>query len=383
MTTKIFLSLSLIAIMACSSSPKSSNIIPSEKEPEGTYIEWDKSTMQRLGSGGYCRLTRLSNNDVLVTYNNVVKRSSDEGRTWSEPVEVFKSWTAERDGLQTLVNIANLEIVELSSGRLVAGCNYRPVEAEITPFAIAVAISEDKGLTWSEPKVIYEAQPRFIDGCWEPAFLELPSGELQCYFANEGPYTESSEQEISRLSSIDGGESWSDFTTVSFRADRRDGMPVAILYGDDILVSIEDNYIGKLKPYIVKSSLSDNFSQPVYADSPNRYSALKTPLADTVYAGAPYIVAMVSGEIVLSYQTTENRNSKWELSTMEVAISDDGGKSFYNASRPFDVPLSCEAKWNSVAVWDSTRVAALASTNFAGLGVETWLILGEIKKNNK
>lgn len=383
MKTKIFLSLSLMALVACSSSPKGLEEIPADKEPEGTYIKWDKSSMQRLGNGGYCRLTRLSNSTVLVTYNNVVKHSADNGKTWGEAIEVFKSWTAEKDGKQTKVNIANLEIVELASGRLVAGCNYRPVEAEITPFAIAVATSEDKGLTWSEPQVIYEAQPRFIDGCWEPAFLQLPSGELQCYFANEGPYTESSEQQISRLSSTDDGATWGDFTTVSFREGRRDGMPVPILYNDEILVSIEDNKIGEFKPYIVKSSLSDNFSEPVLADSPNRYSALKTPLADTVYAGAPYIVAMPTGEVVLSYQTTEHRNKNWELSTMEVSISDDGGKTFYNPSRPFDVPLACEAKWNSVAVWDSTTVAALASTNFAGLGIETWLILGEIKHNDK
>jgi len=350
--------------------------------------------MQQIAEmGGYPRLTRLKDSTLLVIYetrtgNVHLKKSTDDGKSWSAPVEVFSKFVyASADGKSTIVNIANPEIKQLDNGDVVIACNYRPQKAEIAPYSIVIRRSTDNAQTWLPPQCLYSAAPRFTDGCWEPSFLQLPNGELQVYFANENPYRNSDEQEISMLRSGDNGLTWSKKTvTVSFRKSRRDGMPVPVILGGDIVVAIEDNKIGQFKPYTVRSAISKNWSEPVLADSPNRHYALDKIVADTVYMGAPYLIKLPNGQTLLSYQTNEGRRHDWEGSTMEVAIGDTEGKKFGKRTRPFDVPLNKEAKWNALSVWNGRTVAALSSSDFKSRHVAPWLIKGyiipEIKLNN-
>lgn len=359
---------------------------------EGIRIAWDYSSMQKLaptgqrvaGWAGYPRVRKLKDGTLMAVYdidgNGEMTQSQDRGKTWSEPVITFKKHpSVNAKGESTIVNIANSELCQLQNGDLIMACNYRPAKNEIAPFAIAIRRSSDMGHTWSDDQVIFEAQPRFTDGCWEPSFLQLPNGEVQVYFANEAPFTDSDEQNISMHSSLDNGKTWSkEVKAVSFRAKRRDGMPVALLVDDEILVSIEDNHIGQFKPSIVRTSVSDNWITPVLADSPQREYALKNPLPDDVYAGAPYLMRVPSGEVILSYQTTSGRTSNWELSTFEVAIGDTKGRHFEKLSRPFDIPLDREGKWNSISLWDERTIVAAATTSFRNVGCEVWMILGHI-----
>lgn len=352
---------------------------------DGVRIAWDYSSAKQLAAtGGYARVLRIKDGTLLAVYedrrgNSMLIRSGDNGETWGEPLKVFSKFTASKDGKSTDVNIANPEIYQLQDGSLIMGVNYRPAIAEIYPFAIVVTRSTDNGYTWTTPQMLYEAAPRFKDGCWEPAFLQLPNGQLQVYFANENPYQSSDEQEISMLASEDNGITWSNNTTkVSFRAGRRDGMPVPVIANDEILVCIEDNKIDQFKPYIVRTKISDSWKTPVLAESPNRSYALKEALPNSVYAGAPYIAKLASGELVISYQTTDNRTADWEMSTMEVAIGDKSGNLFTKKSRPFDVPLNKEAKWNSISNFDEFTLLAVASSNFDGNDVGVWIKKGYI-----
>src|SRR5690606_20369891 len=125
----------------------------------------------------------------------------------------------------------------LRSGKLLVFWNERPLDAlkyqhdpappgALTrPIKIRMASSIDQGLTWSAPQTVYTAGPSFQDGCWEPAAIQLPDGEVQVYFANEFPYQETAEQEISLISSADEGASWSPSRPIAMRRGRRDGMP--------------------------------------------------------------------------------------------------------------------------------------------------------------
>lgn len=361
----------------------------------GIRIEWDQSTLQRLAPregrqlpyAGYPRVKRLCDGIAVAVYeaqgNAELIWSLDSGKSWSNPVITFHAhMRVDSMGKEAKVNIANPEFIALHNGDWVVACNYRPTKPEVTPFAIAISRSNDRGKSWSKPQVIFEAEPRFRDGCWEPAFLQLPDGTLQVYFANEAPYTATDEQEISVLASNDNGQSWDARPrTVSFRAGRRDGMPVPLLVDDEILVAIEDNKVGQFKPYIVRTTITANWTQPVTADSPFREYALQDSLPDGVYAGAPYLTRLPSGEVLLSYQTTSGRSNDWEKSTMAVAIGDKGGRHFQKVSQPFPVPLDKEAKWNAIDVWDEDTVVATSATNYDGGSIGAWMILGRIKRD--
>jgi hypothetical protein len=359
---------------------------------DGLRIAWDYSSMQKLapvGSRklnwvGYPRVRRLQDGSVMAVYETgsdvEMVRSYNNGKNWQEPKILFEKLQVENEnGVLTEVRMANPELCQLQNGDLVVACNYRPVKAEITPFAIAVKRSTDNGQSWTESQIIYEAEPRFSDGCWEPAFLQLPDRELQVYLANEAPYTHSNEQEISMISSQDNGVTWNkNIKTVSFRENRRDGMPAPLLVDDEILVAIEDNKIGQFKPYIMRTSVSENWKTPVHSNSSNREYALKDSLPDEIYAGAPYLLRVPSGEVVLSYQTTSGRTSNWEMSTLEVAIGNKKGRNFEKLTRPFDVPFDREAKWNSISMWDENTVVAAATTSFRSPNCEVWIILGHL-----
>lgn len=350
-------------------------------------IEWNYSTMKKLAdTGGYPRMKKLADDSLLIIYQDYLgdvdyKRSYDGGRTWSEPCRIFTQFVySDLKGESTVVKIANPEIYQLKNGDLVVACNYRPEKEEIAPYAIVIRRSIDDGKTWLAPQLLYSAAPRFKDGCWEPSFLQLPDSELQVYFANENPYRQSDEQEISVLSSYDNGKTWTEKPrTVSFRKDRRDGMPVATIIGDEIVVVIEDNNIDRFKPYIVRNKLSENWKSPVLADSGLREYCLIEQMNDSVYMGAPYILRLPHGEALISYQTNENRQSDWEFSTMEVAIGDKSGRSFGCRTQPFPVPLDKEAKWGSLTLVNDSTVAALTSSNRDSEKIAPWIIFGHIK----
>lgn len=374
----IFLSVFLFAALSCENR---------ENQAEKDYfIEWDNTSLICIAEeGGYPRLIKLVDESLLAVYENrrgdvVIKKSFDNGSTWSDPVVSFEAFnfTDTKTGEETRVNIANPEIIQLPDGDLLLAVNLRPRIEGIYPFSIALKRSSDNGATWSDADILFQAAELFRDGCWEPSFLLLPDGTIQIYFANEYPYQESDEQEISVLTSADNGFVWdSQPKKVSFRQNHRDGMPVGVHDGESVYVVIEDNVSGQFKPWIIRSSIKNSWEYPILSDSPGRYSALKKSLPDTVYAGAPYIIRTDSGIYLISYQTTENRSSNWELSTMEVVISDKP-YDFRNSTQPFDVPLNKEAKWNSLSDLGNNTIAALGSTNFNSEKTGVWMIKGKI-----
>lgn len=107
-----------------------------------------------------------------------------------------------------------------------------------------------------------------------------------------------------------------DAQMVSFRENRRDGMPVARILGDEIVVVIEDNNVDRFKPYTVRTEkLKDNWVKPVLADSPHREYALAEEDRQFRYIGAPYLLKLPTSETLISYQTNEKRASDWESHT--------------------------------------------------------------------
>lgn len=337
----------------------------------GRRLAWDFSSIKKIAPGTgrinayYARLIQRENNQLICIYevdgDVEIIVSNDSGLSWGTPVIV----SAKENGVSRSVP----EILELKNHTLLSSYNLRPSSNNQDPlkkYAIAVKRSFDGGLTWSNEKIIYTADYLFENGCWEPSQIQLPSGEIQLFFANENPYRESDEQEISMMRSYDNGLTWTTPVKVIFRAGKRDGMPVPLLLNDNntILVSIEDNgYPPEFKPSIIKSDVVRNWTNaPVSGTSSDRYMPLKNYLKPEVYAGAPYIQQLSTNEIVLSYQSTENRQSIWNFASMQVGLSDDNGSTFNRITVPFNIPITKSGLWNSVAIVND-NAWALTSTN--------------------
>jgi len=349
----------------------------------GSRISWDNSSLKKVSTGsgynGYARLIQLNNGSLICTYesdgNVLVVNSSDTGKTWSSPIIV----AAKSEG----VNMAVPDVLQLKDGSILICYNPRPTSsAPEKKFAIRTKKSYDNGLTWTDSRLLYEAGYQFGNGCWEPAAIQLPNGEIQLFFANEGVYTSSNEQNISLIRSLDNGLSWTNTPQiVSFRNGSRDGMPVPLLLknGTDIVFAIEDNGFSDFKPYIIKNSLAENWATIVDASSNRRSYALSDKIAENIYAGAPFLRQLASGETILSYQGTEGRENKLDFAEMKVVIGNEEARSFNRKSSPFKIPASKSGLWNSLSVIEGNLVVALTSTNaFSSGSSEVWMIKGHV-----
>jgi len=328
---------------------------------ERSRLFWDPDTKQLLTRGSYVRLRELNNGDWLVVASEagdiISVRSTDQGKTWQRAQHIIH--------FKPGYSLTNAEALQLQDGTIILGWNERVRDKsnEALKYSICCAISEDNGETWSEPIYIYTANHDFGDGCWEPAFLQLPNGDVQVYFANEGPYTQSHEQEISMATSKDGGKTWSNAAKISFRANFRDGMPVPLMLddGQTIAVAIEDNGTGnkRFRSAIVRTTLEDCWrSGFVDGTSPNRNMAY----TEEVYpsrcnAGAPYIAKLLTGEIILSFQGDGNGRVKWE--DMFACVGSADARDFVGMTQPFRTDTAYDCHWNSLSVLRNGKVIAL------------------------
>lgn len=352
---------------------------------KGKRIVWDQSTLTKVSPsvqyGRWCsypRMIQLHDGSLFCVYEQggeiASVRSKDKGESWSErQVLVAKA---------PKVNMAVPDLIQLKNNTIVVFYNPRPqtrgAQSEDLKYAISSIQSTDGGKSWSDNKTIYEADSKFENGCWEPSALQLPNGEIQLFFANESDYRNSNEQNISMLRSRDNGKSWTTKPEiVSFRKGSRDGMPVPLLLNNkEIVFAIEDNGFKNFKPYIIRNTIAENWKNTVDAGSASRSYALAEKIGDTVYAGAPYLRQLKSGETILSYQGTEGRINRMKYADMKVVIGDSEARNFTGKSTPFIIPAGKSCLWNSLTVLDDNTIIALTSTNAFGDRNEIWMVKG-------
>lgn len=333
---------------------------------------WRPETLRLVAPDGcYGRMIRLADGDMLCCYQyrrqSWVRRSADSGRSWDDGVRV----TAYDRGIA-----ANPELIQLASGRILLCYNERPDVAE-AHYTICVVHSDDNGRTWGVRRQLFEAGTLRRIGCWEPAPLQYPDGEIQIFFANEAPYPYSNDQEISVLRSTDNGASWQGPKTVAYRSDARDGMPVPLLLADGrtVVLAIEDSALdGPMKPVILRDSVEKRWLQTVIkGNSPMRESALLQPLPTDVYAGAPYLCRLPSGVTLLSVQSRERR----PYEEPAVYVGDADARNFTNRTFPLPLDPGIEGSWNSLFVKDENTVTLLSTTKINGRS-GIWAIDGTV-----
>jgi hypothetical protein len=337
-----------------------------------TRINWDRSTLMLLQQGGaYARMTRVGDG-LLCCFEHrgrcFVRHSVDEGKTWQDAIEAaaYEFGTA-----------ANPELLYCGQGRVLLFFNQRPND-HLHPYAIASAMSRDNGRTWvANSKPLYSAGPALGQGCYEPSAIQLSSGEVQLFFANEYPHRADGTQEISLLRSKDTGATWQPPIAVSYRAGHRDGMPVPIvlLNHRGMAFAIEDNGVTtdrEFKPTIIHSPSEADWGQPaIGADSAWRWGAVDGDWPGHVYAGAPYLRQLPGGETLLSCQSSHGTDAP----KMVIYIGDADAKHFGNPTEPFTGQT--RGMWNSLFVKNAETVTAISGTTINGQrGV--WAIDGHV-----
>ncbi|NDW10631.1 sugar-binding protein [Dysgonomonas sp. 520] len=334
---------------------------------QGSRIFWDLGSQTTVfPSGNYARMIELQDGRLLAVAEALggisITFSNNKGTSWSSPRLIASP--------PNKVSYAVPDVVQLLDGTILVGFNPRPMAPYSTDrlFGIRVLRSTDNGETWSDPYFVFDAKHVFVDGCWEPAFLELPSGEVQCYFANENEYTTNEDQNISMCRSFDKGVTWSKPVTVCYRAGSRDGMPAPLLLRDEseIVVIIEDNGWPGRRHFVattVRNTLDDNWTKgPVSATSSNREMIFETIPPAGLISAAPYIRQLPWGETVASYQSNENRISDdLQYFDMHVLVGDERAQNFKAKSTPFALGNDKHSIWNSVSVIDTGVVVALGS----------------------
>ncbi|MBT3268367.1 exo-alpha-sialidase [Candidatus Poribacteria bacterium] len=337
-------------------------------QPDGT-IEWSADAPTLICEAGvYGRMARTVSGALVCVHewhgDIWLSRLGADGWTLGAQVAAYEHGPA-----------ANPEIVVAPDGRLLCAYNERPRDG-VHPFAIAITSSSDDGHTWTAPRHVYRAGARWESGCWEPAMLATPSGEIQLFFANEHPYPDTREQEIALCRSLDGGATWTPPTAVIFRSGHRDGMPVPLALRDDsgTVVAIEDDGIdGILKPSVVFSPDPANWSgAPVGGDSPHRWPALRDPLPASTYAGAPYLRQLLDGTTILSVQSDEITPGE---PRMTVYVGDDRARDFVDPTQPFDGP----SRWNALFVHADDTITAVSTTEIGGVA-GLWAIDGRLRR---
>lgn len=303
----------------------------------GSRIFWDARTPVTIfNGGGYGRLIELSDGRLMACCESggiKVSFSTNQGRTWSSPTLIAPNTN----------NTPNCvpDLVQLSDGTILVAYNPRPSEpfTEDRRFGIRLRRSTNGGRTWSNEIFVYDADYTFENGCWEPSFLELPSGELQLYFADESPYMTTGEQQISLCRSFDGGLTWTAPQRISYRSGSRDGMPVPVLLSDkrNIVVAIEDNGwsgVGDFVPTTVRTPLSNNWKNNSFVNgtSTMRHRSINHDYCPVCKGGAPYLRVLPNGETVLSHQSTYGDGDNMK---MYVYVGNKQAKDFKAMSRPF------------------------------------------------
>ena len=351
-------------------------------------IAWDAGSVRLVAErGDYGRMVRLDDGRIACAYDRDrrmwIRHGDEQGNRWAEPVLVAEEpecW------------LTNAEVLLLRDGTLLYFWDERPVAAlayqhqaappgRLTrPFRIRVARSADRGQTWSPPRTIHHAGPSYQDGCWEPAAVQLPSGEIQVFFADESRFPDTAEQEIARVRSSDGGTTWGRPERVSLRAGHRDGMPAPLVLagGRGVVVAIEDDGLsgGRFKPVIIATAPAKNgHSGVIGGDSPNRWGALEEPLDPGWYAGAPCLRQLPSGATLLSYQ--ESTDGTLRRCRMAVCIGDRDGRHFTHKTYPLPLGLRGNQVWNSLFVKDAHTVTAVLSAT-VGKVRGIWAVDGRV-----
>lgn len=359
-------------------------------------IAWDNATIRDITeipvvNKGYTetnimypRIKRLADGRLMMSFMNntygwepYVAFSDDNGTTWhgaKRLVEQVKGTSSAGD--DDLV-IVNPDFIQLADGTILLAYQrrwkkgYNDLDHTNENCYIEIMSSADGGASWTAPRRIYTGR------CWEPAMLQLPSGEIQMYItdSNEVKYKRS-QPCTTLIRSFDGGRTWQgkehctykDGEIISRTIDSRgsyDGMASAVRLDDGSLLLPIEVWSGVHKmdqtPVIIKTDATTNWrsDQSIRANGGPDYPAKKQVNKDLTGYG-PYICRLPSGHplVLAGGARYKGKPGAW------VLVGDRNGDNFGNASSPF------EGYWGCIDYIGDNRVMMAVTQDYKDNGAK-------------
>ena len=339
--------------------------VDTEVKKANHTVDWDNTNLICLTPEDihveYPRMCRVDENRILLTYhggatdhwqNSYMRRSYDNGKTWTDPVEIYK--VGDKFLGSGYYRFCNPEMTRLANGWVILTviANANPETNENCK--VLASISKDGGETWGDPIIVGR------DRTWEPQVVQLPNGELELLVSSEGYWWEHQKnnlfQEIVSTRSTDNGETWTEYKRASYKPNARDGMPVAVvMQGNKGVLFIEESVNGGIPPSLQHRTLDGEWDS---ADWDGREDSQRWLTKINNGGGAPYMIQLPTGEFLIMAHTNQT-GRVWQTCRPQVILADNTGHNFFTSKNPLDgsvLPGECGAYYNSFFLYDDETV---------------------------
>lgn len=260
---------------------------------------------------------------------------SKDLKNWTYMGNLWKSYSVVTSiGTNDVRYFTNPNGLVLNTGELLVVAAFRAVHAygkfdAQSDQGLIVKRSNDGGKTWYGETEIYHGP------CWEAHLIQLPSGEIQCFYSESRPWISSSHSGTGMVWSKDGGATWEPELGSHFRVMRKHWwnykpsnssysamwcytyqMPVGVILNNSKQFAFAMESANQRVPnssggtndqfsvalaFSKEDGIWENLQDDDVLPREQRIDSL------VVRGAAPYLVQFPSGECLLAYGGTDSR----------------------------------------------------------------------------